>query len=555
MRRTIAALVFALLVACTRETPQRPPAEKPPVPVAPRDGGRVVLRLESPVSSLNYVLHTTEDERQVLSFLYDPLIAFNRELAPIPATATRWEVLDDGRTYILHLDPRATFSDGQPVRASDVVFTLHKILDEESMQFGSWFELLDREQTKAINERTVRVAFKERRAAQLLAFNIGVLPEHVYGKGDFKKNKAAIGNGPYVLKQRTSERIVLERRDDYWREKPRIASVLFRPMANNAVAWKALQRGDVDVSRVDNDVWARVKDDAAITSRLAFHNVFRLGYNCIVWNLTDPILSDVRVRRALAMSFDRQTVIDKLYHGQARAVTGPFTPDQSANNPEVQAIEFNPTAAAALLSSAGWNDSDGDGIRDREGKKFELTILVLTGNDASREQAQVLQDALRRIGVQLELRLSEEAAFYELVLARNFQAAYLAWINEPDPDPYGLFHSSQIEGGMNVVSYKSEEADQLIEEARGELDPARRTDLHHQLHEVLARDQPYLWTVQVAEKWAVNKRVQNVAVSNGLGLYHWSPGPRAWWLADRVARAAAAGGSYSAAAGATSSSR
>ncbi|HYO78844.1 MAG TPA: hypothetical protein VE010_20450, partial [Thermoanaerobaculia bacterium] len=91
----------------------------------------------------------------------------------------------------------------------------------------------------------------------------------------------------------------------------------------------------------------------------------------------------------------------------------------------------------------------------------------------------------------------------------------------------------------------------------GELDPARRTDLHHQLHEVLARDQPYLWTVQVAEKWAVNKRVQNVAVSNGLGLYHWVPGPRAWWLADRVARADAAAGAarYSAAGAAASSSR
>ena len=533
MRRILAALLLALALACTRETAQPPAASTAPSPAATQDGGRITLRVEGAITTLNYVLHTNEDERQVLSFLYDPLIAFDQNLAPIPATAARWEVLDAGRTYVFHLDPRATYSDGRPVRASDVVFTLQKILDEESIQYADDFELLDRAQTRAVDERTVRVAFREARAGQLLAFNIGILPEHVYAKGDFKKTGAVIGNGPYVLKERTRDRgALLERRDDYWRTKPRIQSVLFRPIADDAVAWRALQRGDVDVSRVNNDVWVRAKDDPAIASRLEFHNIYRLGYNAIAWNNEDPLLADPRVRRALAMSFDRQTIIDRLYHGQARAVTGPFTPDQTAHNPELSPIDFNPAAAAGLLSSAGWRDSDGDGVLDREGKEFELTLLITAGNKASIDQAQVFQDALRGIGVRLEVKPVEEAAFYDLVLKRNYQAAFLSWVNDPDPDPYGLFHSSQIDGGMNLVAYRNEEADQLMVEARGELDPARRVDLHHQLHDVLARDQPYLWTVQVAEKWGVNRRVQNVQVARGLGLYHWYPGPFAWWLRD-----------------------
>lgn len=531
MRRTLTALLLVLALSCVRETPAPPAAKKRAPEAVPQDGGRVVLRLESDIATLNYVLHTTEDERQVLSFLNDPLIALDRKLNPIPATVARWEVLDGGLTYVLHLDPRATFSDGTPVRASDVVFTLNKIVEEESVQYGAAYELLDREKTRAVNERTVHVAFKEPRAGQLLSFNIGVLPEHVFGKGDFKKNPASIGNGPYVLKQRTRDRgLVLERRANYWREKPKIQEVLFRPVKDNAVAWKALQRGDLDVTRLDNDVWTRAKEDPKISARVAFHNVYRLGYNCIVWNLTDPILSDARVRRALAMSFDRDTVIEKIYHGQARPVSGPFTLDERANNPAVVPIEFNPTAAAALLRSAGWSDSDGDGVLDREGRKFELTLLVLAGNDTSREQSLVLQDALRSHGVKLELRLVDDAAFYGQVLARNYQAAYIAWVNEPDPDPYGLFHSSQIGDGMNVVSYKSEEADKLMEEARAEMNADRRIDLFRQLHEVLARDQPYLWIVQVAEKWAVRKRVRGVETAQGVGLYHWYPGPHAWWV-------------------------
>lgn len=532
MRRTLAALLLALTVACTRETAQPPAAPPKPSAQEPRDGGRAAIRLEGGVNTLNYLLHTTEDERLVLSFLYDPLIAFDQNLSPIPATATRWEVQEGGRAYVLHLDPKATFSDGKPVRAADVVFTLGKILDAESVQYGAAFETLDREQTKAIDERTVRVAFKEARAGQLLAFNIGVLPEHVYAQGDFKKNAAVVGNGPYVLKQRNNRQILLERRGDYWRTKPRIQSVMFRPIADDAVAWKALQRGDVDVARVNNDVWSRVKDDPNVQRELTFHTYYRLGYNAVVWNIADPLLSDARVRRALAMSFDRESVIEKLYFGQARAITGPFTPDQPSNNAEVAAVEFNPTAASALLSSAGWSDEDKDGVLEREGKKFALTLLIPAGSDTARDQAQVFQQSLRQIGIALDVKVTDEAAFYDLVLQGNYQAAYLSWVNEPDPDPYGQFHSSQAGEGMNVVAYKNEEADQLMEEARAELDPARRLDLHHQLHDVLARDQPYLWTVQVAEKWGVRKRVQNVQAAKGYGLFHWYPGPNAWWLRE-----------------------
>ncbi|HEV7768461.1 MAG TPA: ABC transporter substrate-binding protein [Thermoanaerobaculia bacterium] len=534
MRRIAAVLFTVLLLACRRETPQ---PQLPPVPAtttesATNDGGRLVRRLEGNPTTLNYLLQQTEDERQVLSLLYDPLIDLDQNLVPIPGVAARWDVLDEGRTYVLHLDPRANFSDGAPVRASDVVFTLNKIFDAQSAQFTAWFEGLDRMRTKAIDERTVRVVFAEAHAGRIYAFNIGVMPEHVYAKENFAKTTKLVGNGPYVLKRRGRDQsLLLERRENYWREKPAVASVLFRPIADNSVAWKALQRGEVDVSRVDNDLWFRMKDDPTVKKNVAFHDVWQLGYNAIVWNLSDPILNDARVRRALAMAFDRQTIIEKLYHGQARAVTGPFTPDLRENNPEALPIEFNPSAGAALLASAGWRDTDADGTLDREGKKFELTLLVIAKSAISRDQAQVFQDALSRIGVKLEIKALDDAAFYDLVVQRNYQAAFLAWVNEPDPDPSDLFHSKQLApDGMNVTGYANEEADSLMDKANRELDPATRITLYHHLHDVLARDQPYLWTVQVAEKWAVSRRVQNVQVAKGFGLFHWYPDSRAWWL-------------------------
>jgi peptide/nickel transport system substrate-binding protein len=531
LRRFVLASLLLVVVACDREILQPARPAQPPS-AAPRDGGRIIRRLETDPETLNYVLHSTEDERQVLSLIYDPIIELDETLEPKPGLAARWEVLDGGKTYVFRIDPRATFSDGQPVRSSDIVFTLSKI--NESMQFASYFETLDMANTKPVDDHTVRVAFKDVRAGQLLAFNIGVMPEHVYGKGDFKKNSAVIGSGPYVLKRRqTGRSILLERRENYWRTKPLIKEVLFRPIGDDNVAWKAIVNGDVDLTRASNDTWFRAKDDPKVNDTIDFHNVWQFTYNAVAWNLDDPLFADARVRRALAMCFDRQTVIDKLYHGQARAVSGPFVQDTWAYNPDVQPVEYNPQGATALLASAGWRDTDGDGILDREGKKFAFTVLIIVGNKASVEQSQVLQDALKRVGIQMDVRTVDGAAYSDEVFARNFQAAFVAWVIDPDPSPRSLFHSKSVSpAGMNVVGYRNAEADDLMDRAEQELDQSRRAELYHHLHEIIARDQPYLFTVQSTIKWATRKRVQNVKAAKGFGLFHWYPGPLGWWLRD-----------------------
>ncbi|MEO8379997.1 MAG: ABC transporter substrate-binding protein [Acidobacteriota bacterium] len=515
----VAALLFVVAVACSRETP---------APLAPPPAKPVVVRIDADVKTLNYVLHTEEAERVVLSFINEPLIALDENLNPVPSLAAGWDVSTDHRTYTIRLDPRATFSDGRPVLAADVLFTLNKILDAPSMQFSSWFESMDRQQTVAIDPRTVRVVFKTARVAQLLAFNIGVMPEHVYRAGDFATNPAVVGSGPYVLKRRDPNGILLEARADYWRQKPSIASFLFRPIADDGVAWRALMRGDVDIARITNDTWAHEKDKAEVRNELRFLDVWLLSYNCIAWHLRHAPFDDPRVRRALAVAFDRRAVITALYHGQARAVTGPFTPDQWASDPNVEAIAFDPQAARAALVAIGWRDTNGDGTLDRHGKPFAFTLLIPTGNVA-RDQATILQAALRDIGVSMQVSTMEGASFFDRVLHGNFEAAFFAWVNEPDPDPFSLFHSSQkAPAGLNVGEYASADADRLLEQARVEFDPARRAILYHQLHALLARDQPYLWMVQVSSKWGVNRRVQNVRASHGVGLFHHYPGPFAW---------------------------
>ncbi|HVR42544.1 MAG TPA: ABC transporter substrate-binding protein [Thermoanaerobaculia bacterium] len=534
--RIPAGVLVALALACA--PPERPAGTKgegsSDVPV---EGGHLVRRLEGDAGTLNFVMHSTQPEKLVLSYLHDALVEVNRNLEVIPGLARSWTVSDDRLTWVFELEPAATFSDGRPVRAQDVVFTLRRIVDpkSQSVQLSGLFAGLKLDQTRALDDHTVQVVFTQARPAQLLAFNIAVLPEHVYSKGDFASSfhDRAIGSGPYEMVRRVrGSEILLERRENYWREKPYIESILFRIIEDRNQAWNALRAGEIDETIATSDQWLANREDPSFTSTIEFHRFYELGYNFIPWNNRDPILADPAIRRALTMCLDRRLIIEKLYYGTARIITGPFTPNHWAFNPSVSPIEFDPTAAGKVFAAAGWSDSDRDGVLDREGEPFEIEMLLVAGDTSSANQAQIYQDQLARAGVRLRITQLDAATLFSRVLSGEFQSTMLAWSLDLDPDLFSLFHSSQFPpNGQNFVYYDNPEVDRLIEVGRTEFDRNRRAEIYRELHEILARDQPYAWTIQVSTKWAVNRRVRGVEHAEGLGLFGWSPGPLQWWIA------------------------
>lgn len=533
--RIAAVVLFLLSIACT--SPEPPAADSAGPPEVAVEGGEVVRRLEGEVGTLNFVMHSTQAEKLVLSHIHDALLDFNQKLEIVPALARAWEVSPDGRVWRFQLDPNATFSDGTPVLARDVVFTLNKVVDpkSESGQLAGMVHGLDLQQTRALDDRTVQVVFARTRPSQIYAFNIAILPEHVYSKGDFTKdfNDSAVGAGPYTLASRVrGQEILLERREDYWRTKPYADAVRFRVIEDDGQAWNALMTGEIDETNVNADQWLGAKDDPAINQRISFLRFYELGYNFIPWNTADPILADPQVRRALTMCLDRRLIIERLYHGTARIITGPFPPNHWAFNPAVSPIEFNPPEARRILEQAGWTDSDGNGVLDREGKPFEIAMLLTAGDSASVNQAQIFQDELSRIGVALEIQRVDMATLISRVLSGEFQATMLAWSLDLDPDLYSTFHSSQFPPqGQNFVHYSNPTVDRLIEQSRVEFDQQKRTELFRQLHGILAEQQPYTFTIQVSTKWAVAKRIRNVEVAEAFGLFGWHPGPFEWWIA------------------------
>ncbi len=538
--RSCLAILLLLCVACGGgEKPvQTTSAAALPDDDTPRSGGTLNRRIDLDIVTVNPVISTSRYDRYVAQYLFTPLIHLDRDLKPAPGLATSWEISDDGRVYTFELDRKATFSDGTPVRASDVLFTMKKIVDpaSEAVQIAGSFEHFDPAGSRVIDDHTIAVAFREALATQLIKFNgVFVVPEHVYSKGDFRKdfNDRAVGSGPYTLLRRVpGKEVVVQRRADYWGRKPYIQTVVFKVISDHGTAFNALRRGEIDETMIAADTWVRERSNPELTPKIDFQRFYTLNYNFIGWNNRHPLLSDKRVRRALTMCVPIESIINDLYHGTARAMSGPFTPDEWAYNPNVAAVRYNPSEAKQLLAQAGWSDRDGDGVVEKNGRRFEMSLLTMTGSATARQIAQMVQSELKKIGVALDVQVMDGAMAIQRILAGNFEACYLSWDLDPDPDPFIIFHSSQVPPrGQNFVFYQNAEADRLIEQARRELDQAKREELYWRLHEVLVEDQPYTWVVQVSAKWGVSKRLRNVQASRGNGFFGWYPGELDWWIA------------------------
>ncbi|MGZ8710702.1 MAG: ABC transporter substrate-binding protein [Thermoanaerobaculia bacterium] len=542
MSRRLSALlaILILTLACDRERPRTDTATQT-APVIddgrPQDGGTLIRRLESDVVTVNPVTAATIYDRWIAEYLFTPLIHLDQDLQPIPGLAESWDVSDDGRLYRFELNEKATFSDGTPVLASDVLFTLQKIVDpkSEAVQVVGAFEHLDLARTKVVDDHTIEIAFREPLASQMVRFNdVNVIPEHVYGKGNFRNdfNATAVGSGPYrLVKREPGKEIIVERRADFWGQKPPLQRVIFKVIVDHGTAWNALRRGDIDETRLASDVWLRERSNPELMKSIDFKRFYTLSYNFIAWNGRHPLLRDKRVRRALAMCVPIEAVIQQLYHGTARAMTGPFTPDDFAYNPTIPAIRYDPEGARRMFASAGWLDSDGDGVLDKGGKPFELELTIMSGAPTTIQFAQMVQAEMKRVGVDLELATLEPSVAIQRILSGNYQSAYLGFDLDNDPDPFNILHSSQFPPrGQNFVYFGNREIDRLIEASRRELDRSKRKEMYWRVHELVADEQPYTWTIQVSSKWALSKRVRGVELSRGYGLMRWYPGVLSWWI-------------------------
>jgi peptide/nickel transport system substrate-binding protein len=366
-----------------------------------------------------------------------------------------------------------------------VEWTFQSLLDGTvpSPKRGAFKQLV---RVEAVDSATVDFVMHEPFGALLVNLTsfLGIVPAGL-APDDF--NRDPVGTGPFRLVERQPDKLVFEAFDDYWQGRPNLDRLVLRVVPDATVRALELEKGSVQlvVGDLSPDVLGRFRDNPA------FRVVTDPGskYTYLGLNLEDPVLSDVRVRRAIALAIDRQRLVDSLWQGLGVVTETVLPPGHWARHEELEPLPHDPAAAQRLLDEAGYPDPDGDGPQAR----IDLTYKTST-DETALLQAQILQAMLAEAGIALEIRSYEFATFYNDIKKGSFQVFSLTWTGVVDPDIYSLIlHSKSIPpDGANRGRYRNAEFDRLVDQGAALAELDQRRPFYLEAQEILARDLPYI---------------------------------------------------------------
>lgn len=475
------------------------------------------------------ILASDGSSQDICGLVFNGLVKYAPDLTLVGDLAESWEIQEDGLVIIFHLRRNVRWHDGEPFTAEDVRFTYQKLIDPHvPTPYSGDFERV--ESLDVLDPFTVRVRYKEPFAPGLASWGMAMMPKHLLESADWRTTEFArrpVGTGPYRFKRwKTGESIELTANPEYFEHRPFLDRYFYRIIPDQATIFLELSTQQVDLSGLTPLQYRRQTDTPLFRDQYRKFRYPSFGYTYLGYNLQDPRFADRRVRQAFNYAINKQEIIEGVLLGLGRVSTGPFPPESWAYNDAIQPAPYDPALAKRLLAEAGWQDTDGDGWLDRDGKPFAFVLLTNQGNDQREKAAEIIQRRLKEIGIRMEIRVVEWSAFIsQFIDARNFEAILLGWGLSRDPDLFDIFHSSKIKPGeFNFVGYKNEEVDRLLLEGRRIFDQEQRKAIYHRIHQLIYDDQPYTFLYVPDAMPIVHARVRNVQASPigiGYNLIDW----------------------------------
>lgn len=466
----------------------------------------------------------------VAGLLFNGLVKYDTDLSVIGDLAESWDISPDGLVITFHLRKGVTWTDGVEFTADDVMFGYETIIDEKTPT-AYQEDFLQVKKAEVLDKYTFRVTYEKPFAPALTSWgNLVILPKHLLEgkdltKTDFGRNP--IGLGRYKLKKWISgQEVVLNSNRNYFEGRPYIDRYVYRIIPDPATMFLELQAGGIDMMGLTPIQYTKQTDNEFFKHNFQKFRYPVFSYTYLGFNLKYPWFQDNRVRQAIAHAIDKSEIIDVVLFGLGNPATGPYIPNTWPYNPDVKKYEFNPEKARQLLKKAGWEDTDGDGIVDKDGKNFEFTILTNMGNNLRKNTATIVQWRLKQVGIKVDIRVLEWSTFInEFIDKRRFQAVILGWSIAIDPDQYDIWHSSKTrEKEFNFVSYNNPEVDELLEKGRRTFDIEERKKAYFRIQEILAEELPYIFLYVPYATPVVHARFKGITPSNigiSYNLHKW----------------------------------
>ena len=466
----------------------------------PADPNIITVAARVGPNSLHPLKANDEGTARVGQLIYDSLMDTGDDLRAHPRLAERVET-PNPTTFVVYLRHGVKFHDGHELTARDVVYTFSKFLDPAFVSpFKGAFTLMAG--VRAVDDYTVEFSLKSP-FPSFPVTNLVPVPIIPDGADEATLAKSPNGTGPYrLVRYAADDKVELTAFTGYWNGPPRNAGVVLKVIPDDTMRGLELRKGSADlvVNDVPPDIVYQMQKSGAFT-------IVRspgLDFSYLGFNMRDPVVSDKRVRQAIGYATNRDAIVKYLRRDLAHAATGLLPPNAWAYQPDIFTFTYDPEKAKQLLDEAGYRDPDGSGPLPR----LRLTLKVST-NEEVRLQSTVIQQDLRRVGIELDVRSYEFATVFADIIKGNFQIMSLQWVGGSVIDPDILrrvFHSTQVPPtGFNRGYYHNPEVDRLIDLASSALDEPTRKEFYGAAQRIIAEDAVYIpiWNrvnVAVAQK-------------------------------------------------------
>jgi len=551
---------------------------------------QVTTILEADPDRLNIMLASTGYANDVCKYIFYPLLEidpFTLELTPVlvKSTPTASNIREGKykgmKSYDFEMLPNVKWDDGSLVTGNDYLFTL-KAAFNPNVNAEKWRAPLGFIRDVVVDPKNPQkfqvITESDYFLADLLVGNINVYPEYIYDpeglmkdfslfdlteikkidglmsntnlikfaelfqSNPYSRDPAKVsGCGPYQLENWTnSQQIVLKKKDNWWGDKSTQnksmlaaypSKLVFKIVPDEAAVLALLKTGSIDaLGGVSPASFTELKKEKAVTDNYDFFTPTTLQYYYFALNNKDPLLADVKLRIALSHLLNMDQILE-LFDGLGERIVGPFHPSKSYYNKDLKPIQFDPAFATKILASAGWKDSDGDGILDNviNGKKtpLKLTISLGANSEIGKKLSLMLQENAKKVGIEITLDARDMASVMADIKLGKFQISPLKnRLNPVLDDPYLLWHCNTSQGGGgNKVGYCNPAADVLIDKIRTTTDVKIRNELYLQFQKIMYEDQPVIFLyapkepVLIHKKW---KEAKASAIKPGFALNYFN---------------------------------
>ncbi len=503
----------------------------------PIKGGRYVTGSIGEPSNLIPYISTDSASHEVAGMLYVGLLRYDKNLRVETYAAEEYSVEEEGTLLRFRLRQGILWEDGVELTADDVEFTWKAVTDPKTASPYAE-DFMQVKEFRKTGKYTFEVRYERYFSGAIASWMGAILPKHILEGQDLRNtpfSRKPIGAGPYRLGPWVSgSSLMLKASPTYFAGEPYIQEIVYRIIPDASTMFLETRAGKLDMMGLSPQQYLRQTQGSFWEENYRKYKYLSSSYVFMGFNMLHPFFQDIQVRKAIGHAIDREGIVKGVLMGEGVAAFGPYKPGSWAYHPTLQPPTYDVALAKELLAKAGFADANGDGIVEKDGKDFAFTLLTNQGNDQRILTATVIQSQLKDVGIQVEIRTVEWAAFIkEFINKGQFDAVILGWTLTPDPDIYDVWHSSKAKaGGLNFTRYTNKEVDSLLEQARLTPDIEKRKKMYVRVQEIFADEQPYSFLFVPYALPIVQARFQGIKPELAGITYNFEK----WWVPKQLQR-------------------